>query len=203
MQLVEKETQRTGKQGELAVIGELIRRGFDVFLPAIDIYGIDCILRTPRGYKEIQIKTRERAKSLLFDVKAFRPRNNFFIICYNLKEPNTFWVFPSKVFKEHARYLKKYGRYRLELGAEGSRRRRELFGYRDNFYLLEEEPEGPAVVVASGKQKTGWHWLKGRYTSVSAVDKKIEEVKRRGGSEAYLKVLKNLRRYWEKRGKYN
>ena len=139
---MEKETQRTGKQGELAVIGELIRRGFDVFLPAIDMYGVDCILRTPRGHKEIQIKTRERAKLLLFDVKAFRPRNNFFIICYNLNEPNTFWIFPSKVFKEYARYLKKYGRYRLELGGEGSRKRRDLFGYKDNFYLLGKKQRG-------------------------------------------------------------
>ena len=75
---------------------------------------------------------------------------------------------------------------RLELGSEGSRKRRELFGYRDHFYLLEEGPEGPAVATAAGKSKTGWHWLKGKYTSVTTVDKKIKEVKRHGGSEGYL-----------------
>jgi len=51
--VIEKETQRTGKQGEFAVIGELLRQGFDVYLPVIDIHGIDCVIRTPTGYKEI------------------------------------------------------------------------------------------------------------------------------------------------------
>jgi len=198
---MEKETQRTGKQGELAVMGELVRRGFDLFLPVIDIYGIDCIMRTPTGYKEIQIKTREKAKTLLFDVKNFTPRDNLFIICFDLKEPKNFWIFPSKVFMEHAYHLKKYGRRRLILGNEHSKKRRELFHYLNNFYLLQEEPEGPAVALASGKQKTGWHWLKEKYTSVSAVDKKIEEVRRHEGSEGYIKVLEHLRRYWEKRRK--
>lgn len=73
-----KLTQTIGKEGELRVIGELLRRGFDVYLPAVDVGGIDCIIKTPKGYKEIQIKTRSEAKLLLFDVKEFIPRDNFF-----------------------------------------------------------------------------------------------------------------------------
>ena len=134
--MIKKETQRTGKEGELRVIGELLKRGFDIYVPLIDVRGIDCIIKTDVGYKEIQIKTRELAKTLLFDVKEFIPRDNFFIICYNIKEPETFWVIPSKIFKENAQVLKKYGRLRLILGDEDSKIRRKLHIYRNNFFQL-------------------------------------------------------------------
>ncbi len=94
-----KATQTTGKEGELKVIGELLRQGFDVYSPLVDIGGIDCVIKTDVGYREIQIKTRELAQIILFQAREYIPRDNFFIICYNLKEPNTFWVIPSKVFK--------------------------------------------------------------------------------------------------------
>ncbi len=103
-----KATQTIGKQGELRVIGETFEKGFDVYLPAVDIGGIDCIIKTKSGYKEIQIKTREEAKILLFDVKEFYAPRKLFIICYccNLKEPDIFWVIPSKVFQEKSQHLK-------------------------------------------------------------------------------------------------
>lgn len=72
-----KATQATGKEGELRVIGELLRRGFDIYLPLVDIGGVDCIIKTDVDYKEIQIKTREKfSYKLLFDVKNFVPRDN-------------------------------------------------------------------------------------------------------------------------------
>jgi hypothetical protein len=40
------ETQKTGKRGELTVIGELLKRGFDVYIPVVDTEGIDCIVKT-------------------------------------------------------------------------------------------------------------------------------------------------------------
>ena len=87
-----KETQRTGKEGELRVIGELLRQGFNVYTPMVDIEGTDCVIKQKNSYLDIQIKTRERARLLLFDVKRFTPRDNFFIICYSL--PRLCQTFP-------------------------------------------------------------------------------------------------------------
>jgi len=199
---MEKATQVTGKEGELKVIGELLKRGFDVYLPLIDIGGIDCIIKTHAGYKEIQIKTREQfATKLLFDVKDFQPRDNFFIICYNINEPETFWVFPSKVFKENAYFLKKYGKLRLILGDEDSRMRRKLHHYRNNFFQLKGGTNEPAQKLQRAVKASGWQQLKEMYPNVESVEKKIKEAKERGCSEGYIKVLENLKRYWKKRQK--
>ena len=133
-----KATQTTGKEGELKVIGELLRRGFVVYLPLVDIGGVDCVIKTDVGYMEIQIKTRESAQIILFQVREYSPRDNFFIICYNLKEPSVFWVIPSKIFKNESRTVKtKRGRaFRLVLGDENSRMRRNLHIYKDNFFQI-------------------------------------------------------------------
>ncbi len=53
-----KATQTTGKEGELKVISELLKRCFEFYTPLVDIVGIDCIIKTEVEYKEIQIKTR-------------------------------------------------------------------------------------------------------------------------------------------------
>jgi len=87
-----KLTQTTGKEGEFKVIGELLKRGFDVYLPVVDT-GTDCIVKTKGGFKEIQIKTRAKVSGrgrFHFIVKEFTPRPNFYVICYYTFEPNTF-----------------------------------------------------------------------------------------------------------------
>ncbi|MEO0089308.1 MAG: group I intron-associated PD-(D/E)XK endonuclease [candidate division WOR-3 bacterium] len=197
-----KLTQTIGKEGELRVIGELLRRGFDVYLPAVDVGGIDCIIKTSKGYKEIQIKTRSEAKLLLFDVKEFTPRDNFFIICHNLKEPDIFWVIPSKVFKENAQYLKKYRRYRLILGDEDSKMRRKLHSFRNNFFQLKERESEIKISKKDKKEKkSGWQKLKELYPTVEAVEKKIQEAKEKRRSKEYIKVLENLKKYWQKHKK--
>jgi hypothetical protein len=199
---MEKATQRTGKEGELKVIGELLRRGFDIYTPLIDIGGIDCIIKTDVGYKEIQIKTREQfTTKLLFDVKDFQPRDNFFIICYNINEPETFWVIPSKVFKENAYFLKKYGKLRLILGDEDSRMRQKLHHYRNNFFQLKEGTKESAQELQKVVKVSGWQKLKEMYPNVESVEEKIKEAKKKGYSEGYIKVLENLKRYWKRRGK--
>jgi len=195
-------TQTIGKQGELMVIGELLKRGFDVYLPAVDIGGVDCIIKTDTGYKEIQVKTRESAKILLFDVKNFTPRDNFFIICYNLKEPDTFWVITSKVFKENSQFLKKYGRLRLILGDEDSKMRKRLHIYRNNFFQLKEgtkEAIKELKPVIKKIRKTGWQYLKEKYPTLDAINEKLKEAKEKGYSAGYIKVLENLKKYREKR----
>ena len=126
-----RKSQLVGKGGEFAVIGELIDKGFAVYTPVADFENIDCIIRTRRGHVDIQIKTR--GKQFLWDVQKFKPRDDFFIICYRKSDPGTFWVFPSKVFKKHSNFIKKYNRYRLVL----SGRKQDLLArYRNNFRQL-------------------------------------------------------------------
>ena len=197
-----KATQTTGKEGELKVIGELLRRGFNVYQPLVDIGGIDCIIKTEVGYKEIQIKTRGRfSTTLLFDVKNFVPRDDFFIICYNINEPDTFWVIPSKVFKENAIYLKTVNRLRLTLGDEDSKMRKKLHIYRNNFFQFKEGTKEAIKELKPAIKKvrrTGWRWLKEKYPTFEDVNKKIREAKEKGYSRGYIKVLENLRKYWKK-----
>jgi len=197
-----KASQTTGKEGELRVIGELLRRGFDIYLPLVDIGGIDCIIKTDIGYREIQIKTREKfSTALLFDVKNFIPKDSFFIICYNINEPDTFWIIPSKVFKDNAIYLKTVKRLRLILGDEDSKMRRRLHIYRNNFFQLKEGTKEAAEElkpIVKDVRKTGWQWLKERYPTLEDVNRKIKEAKEKGYSKGYIKVLENLKRYREK-----
>lgn len=196
-----KATQTTGKEGELKVIGELLRQGFDVYLPLVDIGGIDCVIKTDVGYREIQIKTRELAQIILFQVRKYIPRDSFFIICYNLKEPNTFWVIPSKIFKNESRIVntKRGHAFRLVLADANSKMRKNLHIYKDNFFQLKE---GTAELTKELKQtikKSGWQALKKLYPNINAIDDKLKVAKEKKYSQGYIKVLENLKKYWEKR----
>jgi len=196
-----KATQTTGKEGELKVIGELLRQGFDVYLPLVDIGGIDCVIKTNVGYKEIQIKTRESAKIILFQVREFIPRDNFYIICYNLKEPNTFWVIPSKIYKNESRIVntKRGHAFRLVFGDENSKTRRNLHFYKDNFFQLKEGTIEATKELKQTIKKSGWRALKELYPNVNAVENKLKEAKEKKYSQGYIKVLEDLKKYWGKR----
>ena len=128
-------TQITGKIGENVVIGEFLKRGMDVYIPVVDIKGIDCVIRTDSGkYFDIQIKTRATVGQgkQIFDVKEFEIRDNLFIVCYR-QDLDTLWILPSKVFKEYSYYIPKYRRYRLILNPK---KQRLLKDYENNFDQL-------------------------------------------------------------------
>ena len=196
-----KATQTIGKEGELKVIGELLRQGFDVYSPLVDIGGIDCVIKTDVGYREIQIKTTESAKIILFQVREYIPRDNFFIICYNLKEPNAFWVIHSKVFKNESRIVStKRGRaFRLVLGDENSKMRRNLHIYKDNFFQLKEGTAQATKELKQAIKKSGWQTLKKLYPNARTVKNKLREAKEKKFSQGYIKILENLGKYWGKR----
>ena len=109
----------------------------DVYIPVVDIKGIDCVIRTESGkYFDIQIKTRAakgRGKQI-FDVKEFDVRDNLFIVCYR-QDLDTFWILPSKIFIENSYYIPKYRRYRLVLNPK---KQRILKSYKNNFDQLIE-----------------------------------------------------------------
>jgi hypothetical protein len=126
------ESSFKGAIGENIVIGEFLKRGFDVYLPIVD-QGIDCIIRTDnRNFFEIQIKTRhtdKKAGKYWFEVRNLKVRPNFFIVLYQAKLfPEDFWVIPSAVFKQHCRPKKEVCVLQLNPKRQG-----ELRKYKNNF----------------------------------------------------------------------
>ncbi|HKZ50574.1 MAG TPA: hypothetical protein VJ256_02275 [Dehalococcoidia bacterium] len=96
-----------GKQGELLVLGELLKRGAKVYVPLVDVEGIDAVLRRPDGsYAELQVKTAVRRKNRprWFRVPNLEPRRNLYIVCVALREQEI-WVIPSKEFHEYATHI--------------------------------------------------------------------------------------------------
>ncbi len=99
--MTHRSTASFGKRQEYIAVGELLRRGFDVYMTLVDDQQIDCILRQERDgrlrYLDIQIKARsDIAKHAgTFAALSIRePRENFWFIFYS--EPmKTYWIIPS------------------------------------------------------------------------------------------------------------
>ncbi len=131
-------SQQKGKIGELWVFGKLIDAGVNVYLPMVDIEGIDAIVRKKDGtLLEIQVKsTRAEDQAGYFNARL-RPAPNLFIVCVDMSPvgksgaPPEVWIFPSGVFANPAYSAKtKGGEYRLALAARSrkhqNRPRKEL-----------------------------------------------------------------------------
>ncbi len=107
-------SQHKGKQGELIVFGELLRRGAEVYAPMVDI-GVDALVRGQKGtYIELQVKATEAPEQDRYFNFEWEPRRNRFFICVSLKDnPPSVWVLPWNVFERYA--LKSGGNWRLSL----------------------------------------------------------------------------------------
>ena len=114
-----------GKMAELAVFGELLKRGVIPYVPLVDIKGIDAIIRKDDGrLLEIQVKsTFSKGMQGSFNVDDLVTKPNFFIIGVigegDMPEKYEYWVFPSEVFHKNAQQIsppdKGYTTYRLDL----------------------------------------------------------------------------------------
>src|SRR5262245_48904895 len=99
-----------GKIQELAVVGQLLKHKFDVYMTVVDDKGIDCVVRlggrTPR-YLDIQVKARSENAKIPggFGVGRFKSRPNLFFVFYSEKA-GKHWVMPSRVVAEHANWVK-------------------------------------------------------------------------------------------------
>jgi len=133
-------SQQKGKRGEFFVFGELIKNGFDLYLPVIDV-GVDAIVRLENGkYIEIQVKsTQAQDQAGYFNVYDLRPHRNLFIVCVDMSDEKQkkwgqpeVWVLPAQKFFKHATVtqLKDCKRYLLSLPAKdkkhGNKRRDEI-----------------------------------------------------------------------------
>ncbi len=100
-------SQHKGKQGELFVFGELMRRGAELYTPVVDI-GIDALVLGQDGaYKELQVKATQAADQDRYFNFYWEPKSNRFFICVSLKDdPPSVWVLPWDVFNKYAQPFK-------------------------------------------------------------------------------------------------
>jgi hypothetical protein len=92
-----------GKRMEFWIIGEMLRRNFDVYIPLVDDRGVDAIVRRSDGsFVELQIKARSNDviigdAALFAAISHEEERKNYFFIFYSARL-DKIWVLSSKEF---------------------------------------------------------------------------------------------------------
>ena len=96
-----------GKRIEYWIIGNMLKEGIDVYVPMVDDFGVDAVIRTPSGkFLEVQIKAR--SKDVVFgDAALFaaithkEERKNYYFVFYSERMDDT-WILSSKEFIKEA-----------------------------------------------------------------------------------------------------
>lgn len=92
-----------GKAIEYKVASEMLREGFEVYLPTVDDHGVDIVARTPNGnIVEVQVKALSKnQKKGLFAAINHTPRNNFYFVFY-VEAMDAMWILSSTDFIKYA-----------------------------------------------------------------------------------------------------
>jgi hypothetical protein len=91
-----------GKRIEFYIIGKMLKEGLDVYIPLVDDFGIDAVIRKPDGtFIEVQIKARSEDISAdhaaLFAAITHEPRKNYYFVFYSAIL-DTMWIMTSEEF---------------------------------------------------------------------------------------------------------
>lgn len=91
-----------GKRIEFWVIGLMLKEGLDVYVPLVDDFGIDAIVRRTDGtFAEVQIKARSAdvnpGDAALFSAITHESRQNYWFLFYSERLDKT-WVMTSEEF---------------------------------------------------------------------------------------------------------
>lgn len=88
-----------GKAIEYKVASEMVREGFDVYLPVADDHGVDLIARTPAGnVVEVQVKALSKTnKRGLFAAINHTSKANYYFVFYMESSDKT-WIMSSSDF---------------------------------------------------------------------------------------------------------
>jgi hypothetical protein len=95
-----------GKRMEYFVISKMLEQGLDVYIPLVDDFGIDAVVRKKDGsFIELQIKARSKdvlfGDAALFAAITHEQRNNYYFVFYSHRMDKT-WILSSKEFIESA-----------------------------------------------------------------------------------------------------
>ena len=100
-------SQHRGKQAELYVFRELIKRGAALYAPVVDI-GVDAVALGANGnYVELQVKATEAPDQDRYFNFYWKPKPNRFFICVSLKDDTpSVWAIPWDKFEKYAQKQK-------------------------------------------------------------------------------------------------
>lgn len=91
-----------GKRMEFYVLGLMLKEGIDLYIPLVDDFGIDAVIRKTDGtFIELQIKARSNdvifGDAALFAAITHEIRPNYFFLFYSARMEKT-WVMSSEEF---------------------------------------------------------------------------------------------------------
>lgn len=91
-----------GKRMEYWIIGKMLKEGLDVYVPLVDDFGVDAIIRKDDGtIFEVQIKARSNTvvmgDAALFAAMTHESRKNYYFIFYS-ERLDTMWIMSSEEF---------------------------------------------------------------------------------------------------------
>ena len=95
-----------GKRMEYYVISKMLEQGLDVYIPLIDDFAIDAIVRKKDGsFIELQIKARSKevkfGDAALFAAITYEHRANYYFVFYSHRLDKT-WIMSSEEFIKEA-----------------------------------------------------------------------------------------------------
>ena len=102
-----------GKRMEYFVISKMLEQGLDVYIPLVDDFGIDAVVRKKDGsFIELQIKARSNdaifGDAALFSAITHEVRPNYYFVFYSQRMNKT-WILSSQEFVDAA-YRNKTGK---------------------------------------------------------------------------------------------
>lgn len=108
-----------GKAIEYKVASEMMREGFDVYLPIADDHSVDLIARTLNGnIVEVQVKALSKTtKGGLFAAINHNPKCDFYFVFY-VESLDKTWILPSVDFVSLAsqnKAGKNIGKYSIDI----------------------------------------------------------------------------------------
>lgn len=91
-----------GRRMEYWLIGRMLKEGLDVYVPLVDDFGIDAIVRKSDGsYIELQIKARSddvvAGNAALFAAIVHEARPNYYFV-FHSERLNCMWIMSSEEF---------------------------------------------------------------------------------------------------------
>ena len=96
MQLLFRNSAGFGKRMEYWIVGLMLKESLDVYMPLVDDFGVDAVIRKPSGdFIEIQIKARSKkvifGDAALFAAITHEIRPNYYFVFYS-ERMDSIWI---------------------------------------------------------------------------------------------------------------